>query len=59
MVGGTGGRGGLLGNPWPEPPHEQTALDRQISATDQQIDQEVYALYGLTPEGIALVEASA
>lgn len=40
-------------------PHEQTALDRQISATDKQIDQEVYALYGLTAEEIALVEASA
>lgn len=37
-------------------PHEQTALDRQITATDKQIDQEVYALYGLTQEEIELVE---
>ncbi|MDP1591875.1 MAG: TaqI-like C-terminal specificity domain-containing protein, partial [Prosthecobacter sp.] len=40
-------------------PHEQTALDRQIGATDALIDREVYALYGLTPEEIALVEGSA
>ncbi len=40
-------------------PHEQTALDRQISATDTQIDREVYALYGLSAEEIQLVEASA
>ncbi|MBL9144908.1 MAG: N-6 DNA methylase [Verrucomicrobiaceae bacterium] len=40
-------------------PHEQTALDRQIAATDKRIDQEVYALYGLTPEEIALVEGTA
>lgn len=40
-------------------PHEQTALDRQITATDKQIDQEVYALYGLTPEEIDLIEQSA
>jgi hypothetical protein len=37
-------------------PHEQTVLERQITATDKQIDQEVYALYGLTSEEIALVE---
>jgi len=37
-------------------PHEQTVLDRQITAMDKQIDQEVYALYGLTSEEIALVE---
>jgi hypothetical protein len=37
-------------------PHEQTALDRQISATDAQIDRLVYNLYGLTEEEIALVE---
>ena len=40
-------------------PHEQTAVDRQIGATDALIDQEVYTLYGLTPEEIALVEGSA
>jgi type I restriction-modification system DNA methylase subunit len=38
-------------------PHEQTALDRQISATDRQIDRLVYDLYGLTEEEIALVES--
>lgn len=38
-------------------PHEQTALDRRITALDQQIDDEVYALYGLDDEEIALVEA--
>lgn len=37
-------------------PHEQTVLDRQIAATDKQIDQDVYALYGLTEEEIQLVE---
>ena len=37
-------------------PYEQAALDRQIAATDKQIDAEVYALYGLTPEEIAIVE---
>jgi hypothetical protein len=39
-------------------PHEQTALDRQISATDAQIDRLVYDLYGLTEEEIALVEGA-
>ena len=37
-------------------PHEQTALDRQISATDASIDREVYGLYGLTEDEIAIVE---
>jgi hypothetical protein len=40
-------------------PHEQTALDRQIAATDKLIDAEVYALYGLTAEEIAIVEGRA
>lgn len=40
-------------------PHEQTALNRQITATDRKIDQEVYALYGLNSEEIALVEGRA
>ena len=35
---------------------ERTRLERQITATDRQIDQLVYALYGLTDEEIALVE---
>jgi adenine-specific DNA-methyltransferase len=39
-------------------PHEQTALDRQISATDIQIDRLVYDLYGLTEEEIKLVEGA-
>ncbi len=36
--------------------HEKTALQRQINATDQQIDQLVYELYGLTEEEIKIVE---
>ncbi len=36
--------------------HEKTTLQRQITATDQQIDQLVYELYGLTHEGIRIVE---
>jgi len=32
------------------------ALQRQIDATDQQIDKLVYELYGLTDEEIAIVE---
>jgi hypothetical protein len=36
--------------------HEKTALQRQIDATDRQIDQLVYDLYGLTEEEIAIVE---
>ncbi|MEK6743472.1 MAG: N-6 DNA methylase [Nitrospirota bacterium] len=38
--------------------HEKTALQRQIDATDRQIDQLVYELYGLTEEEIKIVEAS-
>ena len=37
--------------------HEQTALQRQIDATDRQIDRLVYELYGLTEEEIRVVEA--
>ncbi len=37
-------------------PHEQTALQRQIEATDGQIDALVYELYGLTEEEIRIVE---
>ncbi len=36
--------------------HEKTILQRQIEMTDQQIDQFVYELYGLTDEEIAIVE---
>jgi len=37
--------------------HDQTILRRQIDATDRQIDQLVYELYGLTDDEIAIVEA--
>jgi hypothetical protein len=36
--------------------HERTAIQRQIDATDKQIDQLVYELYGLTEEEIGIVE---
>ncbi|MDD2912136.1 MAG: TaqI-like C-terminal specificity domain-containing protein [Candidatus Bipolaricaulis anaerobius] len=36
--------------------HEKTALQRQIAATDRQIDHLVYELYGLTEEEIKIVE---
>lgn len=36
--------------------HERTLLQRQIAATDRQIDQLVYQLYDLTPAEIAIVE---
>ena len=36
--------------------HEKTAFQRQIDATDRQIDKLVYELYGLTDEEIAIVE---
>jgi hypothetical protein len=35
---------------------EKTMLQRQIEATDHQIDKLVYELYGLTDEEIAIVE---
>jgi hypothetical protein len=37
--------------------HACTVIERQIEATDRQIDQLVYQLYGLTDAEIALVEA--
>jgi hypothetical protein len=37
-------------------PHVKTALERQIEATDRQIDALVYELYGLTEEEIGVVE---
>jgi hypothetical protein len=37
-------------------PQEQTSLERQITATDTQIDRLVYDLYGLTEAEIAIVE---
>jgi hypothetical protein len=36
--------------------HEKTILQRQIDATDRQIDRLVYDLYDLTDEEIKLVE---
>ena len=36
--------------------HEQTALQRQIAATDREIDELVYELYGLSDEEIQIVE---
>jgi hypothetical protein len=40
-------------------PQDQTVLQRQIDATDRQIDQLVYELYGLTEEEIRIVEGNA
>ncbi len=37
-------------------PQEKTALERQIAATDTQIDRLVYDLYGLTEEEIEIVQ---
>jgi len=39
--------------------HEKTLIQRQIDATDEQIDQLVYELHGLTPEEISIVEKGA
>jgi type I site-specific restriction endonuclease len=36
--------------------HDTTFIQRQIEATDRQIDQLVYELYGLTEEEIGVVE---
>ncbi|MBM4032363.1 MAG: restriction endonuclease subunit M [Planctomycetes bacterium] len=40
-------------------PHRQTALQRQIAATDGQIDRLVYELYDLTEDEIRIVESPA
>ena len=37
-------------------PADKTAIQRQIDATDRQIDQLVYELYGLTEDEIRIVE---
>jgi hypothetical protein len=37
-------------------PHEQESIQRQIAATDKQIDQLVYELYGLGDDEIRIVE---
>jgi len=39
-------------------PTDKTAIQRQIDATDRQIDQLVYELYGLTDDEIRIVEES-
>jgi hypothetical protein len=40
-------------------PQEKTSLERQIAATDTQIDRVVYDLYGLTEDEIKIVEGTA
>ncbi len=40
-------------------PNDKTRLQREINATDRQIDQLVYELYGLTEEEIKIVEEAA
>ena len=37
---------------------ERTVIERQINATDKQIDALVYGLYGLTQEEVAIVEGT-
>jgi len=37
-------------------PHVKTVLQRQIEATDREIDRLVYELYGLNDDEIAVVE---
>ena len=39
-------------------PHETKSLETQIAATDRQIDNLVYELYGLTPDEIQIVESA-
>jgi len=39
-------------------PTAKTALQRQIVATDRQIDRLVYELYGLTEEEVGIVEGA-
>lgn len=36
--------------------HDRTVIERQIAATDEEIDHLVYELYGLTKDEIAIVE---
>ena len=37
---------------------DKTLLQRQITATDKEIDRLVYDLYGLTDDEIAIIEGS-
>lgn len=43
----------------PAPAEIRKLVERQIAATDRQIDRLVYELYGLTEEEIAVVEGGA
>jgi len=43
---------------WSKTAHDKTVLQRQIDATDRQIDRLVYELYDLTDEDIRIVEES-
>ncbi len=38
--------------------HEKTVIERQIEATNQQIDRAVYQLYGLTGDEVRVVESA-
>jgi hypothetical protein len=37
-------------------PYDKTRIERQINATDQQIDWLIYELYGLTEKEIGIIE---
>jgi hypothetical protein len=39
-------------------PQAKTMLQRQVEATDRQVDNLVYGLYGLTDEEVRIVEES-
>ena len=45
-----------MGAPKPRIRHQMPGTDRQIDATDGQIDRLVYELYGLTEDEIKIVE---
>jgi peptidoglycan hydrolase CwlO-like protein len=45
-------------NTYTKTTYEKTAIERQIDATDRQIDTLVYELYGLTEEEINIVESN-
>lgn len=45
-------------SPKTKTPHEQESLQRQIVATDRQIDILVHELYGLTEDEIRIVEGA-
>jgi adenine-specific DNA-methyltransferase len=42
--------------PKKQSPSEKQLLDQKLAITDQQIDQLVYELYGLTEEEVRIVE---